>query len=155
MVDQQFTGCRRRQAGDQAETSALATPAWTDEADKLAVLQRLLLQSLPRFGAELEHTRKLRLQLRVPRRGLSKALMRVAGRARSRIDNAQVGRSSLMVALLLTCAAELDDSARDRHLEARYSFGIRSVLLIMSVPDRTNSRASGCNSHGAIDHAPP
>jgi hypothetical protein len=44
---------------------------------------------------------------------------------------------------------------RERHLDARYSFGIRSVLLIMSVPDRTNIKASGCKSHGPIGHAPP
>ena len=31
---------------------------------------------------------------------------------------------------------------------------MRSVLLIISVPDRTNSSASGCNSHGPIVHAP-
>ena len=32
---------------------------------------------------------------------------------------------------------------------------MRSVLLIISVPDRTKSRTSGCRSHGPIVHAPP
>lgn len=35
-----------------------------------------------------------------------------------------------------------------------YNFGIRNVLLIISVPDNTNISASGWNCHGPMVHAP-
>ena len=34
-------------------------------------------------------------------------------------------------------------------------FGMRRVLLIMRLPDKTNSNAKGCSSHGPIVHVPP
>ena len=33
-------------------------------------------------------------------------------------------------------------------------FGMRSVLLIIKLPDKTNSNAKGCSSHGPIVHVP-
>lgn len=35
-----------------------------------------------------------------------------------------------------------------------YILGIRSVLLIMRLPDKTNSNAKGWSSHGPIVHVP-
>jgi branched-chain amino acid transport system substrate-binding protein len=44
---------------------------------------------------------------------------------------------------------------RNRARYSVYSLGMRSVLLIMSVPDSANSSANGCRSMPAIVHAPP
>src|SRR4051812_11976435 len=43
--------------------------------------------------------------------------------------------------------------ARERPLFQ--NFGIRSVLLIMRVPESGKSSTSGCSTHGPIVHAPP
>jgi hypothetical protein len=36
----------------------------------------------------------------------------------------------------------------------RYTLGMRNVLLIIKVPERTNSKANGCRSHGPNVHTP-
>ena len=42
----------------------------------------------------------------------------------------------------------------ERRPEGRYTLGMRSVLLIIKVPDRTNSKDNGCRSHGPMVHVP-
>jgi len=53
----------------------------------------------------------------------------------------------------LLCA--LREHRRPTGLPSSYIFGILSVLLIMRLPDKTNSNAKGWNSHGPIVQVPP
>ena len=53
---------------------------------------------------------------------------------------------------LLLCA--LREHRRPTGPPSSYIFGIRSVLLIIKLPDKTNSNAKGWSSHGPIVHVP-
>jgi len=46
------------------------------------------------------------------------------------------------------------DQRDQRDAQGGYTFGMRSVLLIIKVPDRTNSKDRGCRSQGPRVHVP-